>query len=211
MDPSTNETHPIDGVNLWPFLVAGDGGGVAPPRQWLPTTERSLLWDDGEGHVYKLVVDEFQANRFNPNGTQYMDDANKCLPASSESEQRGAATTTASSSSSAAAVVLADPGLQVPKSCTVCTNTTPCLFDVVADPEERNNMAVQLPSVLAKMQSKLTSYVPYVPAQLTPEQLACYNCSTAASKQWGSFVSPCCVRNSSSSSSSSAQEVWAQP
>ena len=27
-DPTTAKTHSIDGVNLWPFLVAGDDGGV---------------------------------------------------------------------------------------------------------------------------------------------------------------------------------------
>ena len=32
VDPTTNETHPIDGVNLWPFLVAGDAGAVATCR-----------------------------------------------------------------------------------------------------------------------------------------------------------------------------------
>ena len=78
VDPKTGETHGIDGLNLWPTLVAGDG--AAPRgREWLPTTERSLIWDDGAGHMYKIVLDEFKSNRFHRNGSQYMDDRNPCL------------------------------------------------------------------------------------------------------------------------------------
>ena len=58
----------IDGVDIWPSLMSGTSAPTG--RAYLPTTERSLLWDDGEGHMYKLITSEFLANRFTKNGSQ---------------------------------------------------------------------------------------------------------------------------------------------
>jgi hypothetical protein len=38
IDPNTNITHPIDGVDVWPTLISNGRTPVA--RQWLPTTAR---------------------------------------------------------------------------------------------------------------------------------------------------------------------------
>eukprot|EP00750_Incisomonas_marina_P005413 INCI13938.2.p2 GENE.INCI13938.2~~INCI13938.2.p2 ORF type:complete len:227 (-),score=33.37 INCI13938.2:183-863(-) len=183
LDPTTNLTHAIDGLNLWPYFEAGDTGELPQLREYLPTTERSLLWDNGEGRMYKLIVDEFKSNRFYQNGTQYMDTENPCISSSSGLSAWGA---------NAAVASLDDPGLRVPPSCTVCSTSSPCLFEVIADPLEKNNLAAHLPNVTAMLLQKLSSYVPYVPADLTPEQLACYNCTAAVTSQWGRFVGPCC-------------------
>jgi len=171
--------HPIDGVDVWPALM---GGSNATGRPWLPTTERSLLWDDGAGHMYKLITSENQANRFHENGSQYMDPFNGCLDVPD----------------TAGPAITADR-VGVPPSCTVCTPEKPCLFDVLADPTERANLATTLPTVAATMAAKLATYVPYVPS-LTPANLACYICepsSTAAPKLWWqNFSGPCCIAKS---------------
>ena len=108
-DPASGTVHGIDGVDLWPSLSAGDVAAPPLPRTWLPTTERSIIWDnrtytyrlgvdgggDGAaavavaGHMYKLVVNESQANRFTANGTQYMDDKNPCLPTAGTDSEHG--------------------------------------------------------------------------------------------------------------------------
>jgi len=46
------------------------GTSASTGRAYLPTTERSLLWDDDNGHMYKLITSEFLANRFTKNGSQ---------------------------------------------------------------------------------------------------------------------------------------------
>ena len=83
VDPDTKVTHGIDGVDIWPSLMS-PGGKTRPAREWLPTTERSLLWDDAKsGHMWKLITLERRANRFHPNGSQYLDSDLPCLPNSS--------------------------------------------------------------------------------------------------------------------------------
>jgi hypothetical protein len=177
-DPSTNLTHPIDGVDLWPSLIAGTTPSTPTVRTWLPTTERSLLWDDGEGHMYKLLVDEKLANRFYENGTQYMDSSHPCLGGASGGDVGGYAPKF--------------DGLSVPPSCTVCSATTPCLFDVRADPRETQNMAQTNPSLVLKMAAKLATYQYYVPA-MTPANLACYDCPANRPQTfWQGFSGPCC-------------------
>ena len=55
-------------ANLIPFSLKP---AVRPEREYLPTTERSLLWDDPKtGKMWKLIALERRANRFHPNGSQ---------------------------------------------------------------------------------------------------------------------------------------------
>lgn len=128
-----------------------------PVREWLPTTERSLLWEDGKGHMYKIIIDEYKANRFLINGTQYMDRQNECINTTTGNE----------------GYIRSFDGLTVPKSCTVCSTAKPCLFDVRADPEETQNIANQNLALVKTMADKLATYNYYVPT-LSPENLGCY-------------------------------------
>lgn len=84
----------------------------------------------------------------------------------------------------------------VPASCPVCSNSTPCLFDVYADPLEESNVAKQNPDIVAKLASMLASYVPYVP-DLEQANLNCYNCSFNPGEKWDNYVGPCCIKNTS--------------
>ena len=192
-DPATRETHGIDGVDLWPTLSAGDDNAPPLPRKWLPTTERSLLWDDraASGHMYKIVVNESQANRFHRNGSQYMDMENACLT------DGDAASTTAALRARVAEVAIGDAGLSVPPSCAVCSEQQPCVYDVAADPLETTNLASRMPNLTAKLRAQLATYKAYVPS-LSLENLACYNCTgldaQSGNSRWEPFWGPCCMR-----------------
>lgn len=178
VDPVTNITHGIDGVDIWQSLMSGTSASTG--RAYLPTTERSLLWDDDNGHMYKLITSEFLANRFTKNGSQYMDTDLPCL---------------SNATSLAGVHARAADGLAVPKSCVVCSPAEPCLFDVLNDPSETKNLAKVLPAILSTMVTKLATFQFYVPA-LSPANLACYTCGDhPPSRWWQNFSGPCCVPN----------------
>ena len=161
---------PTDSVDVWPALVSGSD---APLREWLPTTERSLIWDQSPLRMFKFYNQERLANRFHQNGSQFMDQANACLNVSTPVG-----------------------GVGVPPSCLVCSPDAPCLFDVLADPTELHNLASSLPDVVKTMAAKMATYRPYVPS-LSPEELACYTCgdnnTDPPKRWWQGFSGPCCV------------------
>lgn len=194
VDPVTKATHPIDGVDMWDAIFQGPDGVTSPVREWLPTSERSLLWNDGKGHMWKLVTGgrwasnntiddsgEYKSNRFHRNGTQYMDPFNPCLP----------------NELSSVSGTVRHGSLTVPPSCVVCSKAAPCVFDVLADPRETSNVARGNPDLVGQMKAKLATFNdPYIPSQLTPENLACYNCTASNSQgigKWGNFLGPCCT------------------
>jgi hypothetical protein len=74
--------------------------------------------------------------------------------------------------------------------CTACNppHTPACLFDLEADPAERNNLAAQHPDVVASMSARLatlqaTSYHPTFPPDDVPAE-----CAMLA--RTGGFVAP---------------------
>ena len=94
-------------------------------------------------------------------------------------------------------------GLFVPQSCAVCTNSSPCLFEVVSDPAETKNLAkegadVELQEIIDSLAAKLDFFNdPYIPSALTAANLACYDCAGSDTKgvgKWGKFWGPCCTR-----------------
>ena len=144
------------------------------------------------GHMYKLVVNESKTNRFHANGSQYMDQDNQCLGADAGGEAATKAVRTR-----VAAAKAVDAGLGVPPSCAVCSEQHPCLYDVILDPRETNNLGAAMPQLAAKLRAKLATFTSYVPP-LSAENLACYNCTGldphSGNKRWGAFWGPCCVR-----------------
>jgi hypothetical protein len=56
--------------------------------------------------------------------------------------------------------------------CNVCTPAQPCLFDLVADQEERKNLASAQPALVKEMQAKLATYEAYFGTPIDPELLA---------------------------------------
>ena len=74
----------------------------------------------------------------------------------------------------------------------VCSDDQPCLFDVLADEGETQNLAKKIPALATSMKATLDSYLPYVPA-LSPANLACYNCSFDRVVKWQGYPGPGCI------------------
>jgi hypothetical protein len=174
-DPETQLVHDVDGVNQWPSIVSG-----STSTRTLPTTHKSLLVDDGEGHMWKLINgNETRADRFHANGSVYDDPFNLCLPGDGVNGSYGVQFDCHNS--------LGANGGGGRMSCVVCSDEQPCLFDVIADPLETKNIAKAMPSLAASMKSTLDTYLPYVPT-LTPGNLDCYNCSDGGDKHWNATI-----------------------
>merc|ERR1712146_523280 len=125
-----------------------------------------------------------------------MDQDNPCVPPSADVIRDAFATPVGCTESG-----VQHGKLTVPPSCAVCTNSTPCLFDVLADPGETNNVATVNPELVQLLAEKLATYnKPYLltgaGASLTAANLACYNCTGSNAQgigKYGDFWGPCCT------------------
>jgi hypothetical protein len=130
--------------------------------------------------MWKLYTGADRANRFLRNGTNIHDDHNSCLP-----------------NGTIRAVVTALPREEkVPSGCPVCAPSAPCLFEVLTDPSETQNLAKDPAhkALVSEMAAKLADYADaiYLPV-LTDDNLACYNCTFDYGRQWAGFSGPCCL------------------
>ena len=83
--------------------------------------------------------------------------------------------------------------------CAICSDAKPCLFDILADPGERVNLATKQPQIVAQLAKQMATYVPYVNPSLTAEELSKYDCVSTnvsggvfPSPWWGEFNGPVC-------------------
>lgn len=76
--------------------------------------------------------------------------------------------------------------------CNVCTEKDPCLFDLIADPSERRNIAAANTEIVKRMSSQLATYSAYTDQSMNATQLANYDCVTDIRPWWGDFAGPCC-------------------
>lgn len=79
----------------------------------------------------------------------------------------------------------------------VCTEAKPCLFDLIADPQERRNLAEEHPDIVAHIKSAMygLNYPPYTGNAMLPEEKEKYEClpaKTAQKQWWGGYAGPCC-------------------
>jgi hypothetical protein len=134
--------------------------------------------------MWKLIQgNETQAARFHKNGTNYVDPHNPCLlPVFMTFDCKNS---------------VGQNGGGGRQSCVVCSDMQPCLFEVNADPGETNNVAKQMPSIVATMKAKLATFAtPYVPTMLTQFNLNCYNCSFKPAELYSNFSGPGCIAKS---------------
>ena len=144
-DPTTKQVHPVDGISQWPSIVSG----ATSPRT-LPTTHKSLLVDDGKGHMWKLINgNETRADRFHANGSVYEDPFNVCLPGGVNGSY-GIQFDCRNS--------LGENGGGGRMSCIVCSDDNPCLYDVLAD--EGNRSVHARPRIITILRLWLTTVWP---------------------------------------------------
>jgi hypothetical protein len=125
--------------------------------------------------MWKLIVNETQGWRFHPNGSEYADVHNPCV------------------GSQLAYNCIDEYGSFGRLACYACTPELPCLYDVLRDPSETDNMAQAMPVLVHAMQQQLAALAqPYVPS-MPAAALACYNCSFDPKVLWGGYVGPGCL------------------
>ena len=184
--------HDVDGVNVWPLLTRAtlahprseSASHELPAMAWVPTTEYSILSQQSNGSILKLITAAKRSNFWLSNGTHVPDNTLDCVPNVTSAKQPHGPCA----------------GLQASwypqDACCVCSIEHPCLFDVTNDPAERENIAAQFPSLVRVMETQLAKYTPYVDGRMTPTELTKYDCSPSVKAAWntsvGTFVGPCC-------------------
>lgn len=138
-------------------------------REWLPTTNQSIVWNS----TWKLITGAPSTHWFSPQDA-HTPDGWEC---------RGTGPANVSTR-----------GVWV---CEVCTDAEPCLFNLVEDPEERNDVAKLHPDIVAAARAAMPglNFPPYTGSDLLPSEAANYYCRSAqqARKEfWGGMEGPCC-------------------
>jgi len=84
--------------------------------------------------------------------------------------------------------------------CLVCFEKSPCLFDILADPQERKDLSKVHPDIVNKLQIQLATYTRYVTGKMSAHDLKKYTCIPNYSNNtwWGPplypnvYAGPCC-------------------
>ena len=164
--------RPIDGRDMWPVLT---GQAADLGREWLPTTNQSLVWNSR----WKLIT-AAPATHWYTQETGWLSNNRTAWPC----RARGL------------------PGRNISTQgiwdCMVCSDAEPCLFDIIADPEERTDVAKQHPDIVTRMQAQmpLVNFNTYTDEALLPEEEPLFDCLSAADSRkdwWGGYLGPCCV------------------
>ena len=154
-------------VDMWPAIT---GVNKTNPRPWLPTTEDSILLQQPNGAILKLITAAKQTNLFTANGLTQIHTTDPCVWEGANENQT---------------------------TCSVCDPSHPCLYDVQADPAESKNLVNEskYQVLLQEMTAKLASYKPYVDGNLTAEEISNYECVGGSGEAlWENFLGPCCKR-----------------
>lgn len=86
-----------------------------------------------------------------------------------------------------------------------CAPSAPCLFDIVKNPGESENLADQFPEIVAQLQQQLASYEVYTSGSMSAAELEPYVCHDKPTAEpsgwpWGPpayhdvYAGPCCLR-----------------
>jgi arylsulfatase A-like enzyme len=134
----------IDGVNVLPLLLAG---ASVSPREFVPTTERSLIWqqqhqqqptnpqrypgDNGVPRLWKLITGAGRSGWY---------------PAALGYNTSGKT----DANSTEWPCVGVEKSVWFGGKCSVCSVAHPCLFDLSVDIGERTNLASQQPAIVVR-------------------------------------------------------------
>lgn len=155
-------------------MDASANGSAPQLREYLPTTEASIIW---QGR-WKLITSAglggsqwYPAHGRGPNNTAIPASV-KDWPCVDTTEAEAAA-----------------------GGCLICSPKKPCLFDLLNDESERVNLAQQKPELATQLAQQLASYVPYVDGSMSQTELDKYDCVKGGKYPhpwWGNFTGPCC-------------------
>ena len=190
----------IDSVDVWPMLTKAN---ATQPRYHTPTTEASIIQAAG--------VDESSANS-SPAGTTTARAPSAAAPAATmwklvtlagQSNYYAKNHTNIPGTDPCLAGRQPDPPQPpgrtdplVNGGCAVCNATMPCLYDLIADPTERNNLASLHAGVVQKMAPVLEKYNEhYVTGSLPADELAAkYTALKNRTATWQGYYGPCYIR-----------------
>lgn len=177
--------RPIDGVDVWPLLT---GANATQPRALTPTTEVSIIDAQDSITWWKLITLAGESGYYTPNATQLAGNAysdTSCLESCQNDPAQPGRTD---------GIVNGMPSVKG-TACPVCNSTHPCLYDVLADPSERSNVAAANPDVVARLAPVLQRYndEQYVSGHLPASTLQ-QKYTKLPKDHWGTFSGPCYAR-----------------
>ena len=165
--------HDIDGVNVWPLLMGDNNNQL---RKLTPTSEVSLIDVSEPSKWWKLVTLAGQSNYYDENQT-IIPGNDHCLDSCQPDPPQPGRT---------------DP---IVTGCPVCNASTPCLYSILEDPSERNNVAHAFPDVVERMQKSVLKFQQsYVTGRLTSKELEKYDQIEDPGVHWNGYLGPCYMR-----------------
>ena len=172
--------RPIDGVDVWPLILSS---ATTSPREYLPATEYALIW---KGR-WKLLTNAGPSGWYPP-ALGAIDAYN----ISAHDSFAGWKYPTKASPKEWPCVGPHHPMIFPNGACAVCTNSTPCLFDILADEGEHINLASKEPAIVAQLVKQLAMYKPYVSPSMSKAELSKYECLTTATGQYTDLMKEWC-------------------
>jgi len=168
--------HDIDGVNVWPMLTRTN---LTQPRMLTPTSEVSLIDVSNSSRWWKLVTLAGQST-YADEDAKKIKGTDPCLEGSQPEPPQPVPPRSTD---------------KIVSGCPVCNSTKPCLYDILQDPSERNNVAAEFPDVVKRLQPSVLKFqVPYVTGTLSKVELKRYKKIHDPSKHWNGYLGPCYLR-----------------
>lgn len=168
----------VDSVNVWPLLT---GANSTQPRAVTPMTETAIIEITSDGTWWKLVTLAGQSNRYTTSGDQ-VPGQDPCLSGAQPDPYEPGRT---------------DPIVNGPgkggKGCPVCNSSFPCLYSLLDDPSESNNVAKGYPDVVGRLVGPLEAATYYISGHLPNATLEA-NYTKFPKGVWGNFSGPCYAR-----------------
>jgi len=171
------EVRPVDSVNVWPMLTEAN---LTHPRPITPTSEAGIInvvtdGVTGETKWFKLVTLAGQSVYYSQDANQ-TDGSDTCLAARQPDPPQPGRT---------------DP---IVNGCPVCNATSPCVYEIIADPGEKKNVAAGHPDMVAKLAPILEMYNDYYVSGRIPAAQLAKDYKPIDISRWQGYLGPCYER-----------------